>query len=278
MMATFAAMALPMVYGEWLDMQPKTQTVLLPKELEGEFTRVSIKTRQGWNLACWMATSRNGGTVVLLHGYRQNRLHILPEARLLSKNGFGTLLCDSRAHGESEGPYITYGREEAKDLLDILDWLNAQGTRDSAKIAAYGFSMGAVALVLAAAEDNRISSLALASAPSSLYELCWDEGGIFPWIKAPIKLFILQLMGIDPYSISLQTKISKISPRPILLIHGGRDTAVPRGRMQQVFSSAAEPKELLVLPESAHGDFYRSETDLYATRLVEFYKKTLNIL
>ena len=43
------------------------------------------------------------GAVVLMHGVKGNRLAMLRRARLLHAEGFGVLLFDFQAHGESAG-------------------------------------------------------------------------------------------------------------------------------------------------------------------------------
>ncbi|MCX6131851.1 MAG: hypothetical protein NTX25_22680, partial [Proteobacteria bacterium] len=139
----FSSFALVIMGREWLDIQPMNHSVHVPSKLLGSYSGVTIKTREGWKLACSMAPSRNGGTVILLHGYAADRLQLLPEASLLQQEGFGILFCDSRAQGESEGRLITYGQEEALDLHEIVTWLSRQEAVDSQKIAGFGFSMGA---------------------------------------------------------------------------------------------------------------------------------------
>src|SRR5437868_1998638 len=58
-------------------------------------------TRDGLRLAGWFVPPRNGATVVLVHGLGQGRQGLLPEAGVLLEAGYGVLLFDLRAHGES---------------------------------------------------------------------------------------------------------------------------------------------------------------------------------
>ena len=56
-----------------------------------------------------------GGTVVLMHGLRGNRLQMLNRARVLNEHGFSVLLFDFQASGESPGRRITLGKLEGLD-------------------------------------------------------------------------------------------------------------------------------------------------------------------
>jgi fermentation-respiration switch protein FrsA (DUF1100 family) len=46
--------------------------------------------------------------------------------------------------------------------------------------------------------------------------------------------------------------IDKISPRPLLLIHGNKDDLVPVEHARKLFEKALEPKKLLIIPGAGH--------------------------
>lgn len=58
----------------------------------------------------------------------------------------------------------------------------------------------------------------------------------------------------------LLTYIKEISPRPILFIHG--EKAHSRYFSETAYAAAAEPKELLIIPEATHVDLYDNEKNL----------------
>jgi uncharacterized protein len=64
----------------------------------------------------------------------------------------------------------------------------------------------------------------------------------------------------------LLTYIKEIAPRPILLIAG--ENAHSRYFSEDAYKAAAEPKELLIIPNANH-------VDLYDTKLIPFDKLTL---
>jgi len=52
--------------------------------------------------------------VLLLHGVRADRREMLGRARFLNRLGYGILLIDLPAHGESPDDHITFGAREAR--------------------------------------------------------------------------------------------------------------------------------------------------------------------
>ena len=46
---------------------------------------------------------------------------------------------------------------------------------------------------------------------------------------------------------------ARVSPRPLLLAHGGADTRLPPYCSEQIYEWALEPKELVIYPDAEHG-------------------------
>jgi dienelactone hydrolase len=44
-----------------------------------------------------------------------------------------------------------------------------------------------------------------------------------------------------------------VSPRPLLLVHGGADTRLPPSCSEQIYDWANEPKEMVIIPGAEHG-------------------------
>ncbi|KAI7282274.1 alpha/beta-hydrolase [Hortaea werneckii] len=67
--------------------------------------------------------------------------------------------------------------------------------------------------------------------------------------------------------------IDIISPRPILFVHG--DRAFSRGFTQHAYERAAEPKELLWIPNAGHTDLYDRVELIPFARLTRFFRTHL---
>ena len=69
--------------------------------------------------------------------------------------------------------------------------------------------------------------------------------------------------------------IGQITPRPVLLIQGGRDLRIPMSDFQALWAAAREPKEQLLIPEADHGDLWMVDPEAYEKRLVDFFRKAI---
>src|SRR5262249_31749478 len=117
-----------------------------------EFQDVTFASFDGTRLYGWWmgARPRNlrrkataAPTIVILPGVKKNRTDVLRAAITLHGAGFNVLVFDGRAHGNSEGRFVTYGFFERRDVESAIDWLieNKRISRD--RIALAGESMGA---------------------------------------------------------------------------------------------------------------------------------------
>src|SRR5262249_50030912 len=98
-------------------------------------------------------------TIVILHGVKKNRTDVLRAAITLHGAGFNVLVFDGRAHGNSEGRFVTYGFFERRDGESAIDWLieNKRISRD--RIALAGESMGAAIALQVAAHNSWIKAV-----------------------------------------------------------------------------------------------------------------------
>ncbi|MNJ86405.1 Alpha/beta hydrolase family protein [compost metagenome] len=71
----------------------------------------------------------------------------------------------------------------------------------------------------------------------------------------------------------LLTYLGEISPRPILLIAG--ENAHSRYMSEDIFKAAAEPKELMIIPNAVHVDLYDKVEVIPFEKLEQFFKENL---
>src|SRR5207249_4052386 len=90
-----------------------------------DLENVQITAADGATLNGWYLRPHhsNGRDVLLLHGVQDNREGVAGFAPMLLDRGYGVLLPDSRAHGESGGELATYGLLEADDIRRWVDRL-----------------------------------------------------------------------------------------------------------------------------------------------------------
>lgn len=69
------------------------------------------------------------------------------------------------------------------------------------------------------------------------------------------------------------TYIAEISPRPVMIIHG--EKAHSRYFSETAFAAAAEPKELVIIPDTNHVDLYDRADKIPFDRIAGFFNQHL---
>jgi uncharacterized protein len=114
-------------------------------------TDIEVPSEDGLLLRGWLSDVENArGTVVIGHGYRDDRRQMLALVPALAALGLRAVLFDFRAHGRSEGTRITIGHEEARDVRAMLAWAEQLG----GPVSYVGFSMGAASYLLSRSEAH----------------------------------------------------------------------------------------------------------------------------
>ncbi|WP_105431580.1 alpha/beta hydrolase [Neorhizobium sp. T6_25] len=82
-----------------------------------------------------------------------------------------------------------------------------------------------------------------------------------------------QTTPISFMNMPILTYIAEISPRPVLLIHG--EKAHSRYFAETAFAAAAEPKELMIIPNASHVDLYDRVEKIPFDKMAEFFGQHL---
>ena len=91
--------------------------------------------------------------IVHFHGWMETKETHAEVARALAELGHPVLLGDLRHHGDSGGPFVTFGVKERHDVDVLIDLAAAEGWFTPPVLTA-GFSTGAVAVLAHLAEDR----------------------------------------------------------------------------------------------------------------------------
>lgn len=253
-------------------LQPVRSAVTRPPQLAAA-RDVAFTAEDGVTISGWYLPGPRHTTVILCHGHGESRIQMVPEAMLLARHGFGVLLFDWRAHGESGGALSTRGDQERRDLKAAVDLLARDA--DAGALGALGFSRGASVLNEVAARDARIRAVVAQAASPSLAEgLVRDVSGPAILSRWPA-IWRARRAGIDVDGFRPEQSIASIGPRPLLLIHGGRDDAVPVQWVQRLYAAAKEPKDLWLIDGAAHGQYAAAAGPEYEQRLLSFFTQAL---
>lgn len=192
--------------------------------------------------------------VVMLPGYSSSKDDLLPVARIFHDLSYAVWLIDFRGCGGSHGNVTTLGYLEAEDTAAAVAY--ARRTFEPRRVVVYGFSMGGVAALRAAAEGwiepdamiveapfdrlvttigNRFRSMGLPSFPSAQLMVFW--GGV--------------QHGYWGFSHNPSEYAQRVHC-PVLVIGGEND---PRSRPQNVravYDQLAGTKEFELFADTGH--------------------------
>jgi hypothetical protein len=183
--------------------------------------QVTLRTRDGLDLAGWYVPSKNRAAIVIVHGGGGDRRGSRRHAAMLARHGYGVLLYDARGRGESEGSPNAQGWTWQADVDAALDYLSTRRDVDAARIGGLGLSTGADALLETAARNPRLKAVVLdGSTARSLgdvrqLKLSDEIPGIPYWAVAYGTLAILDQSLPDEPLVDLARKIP---PKPALFI------------------------------------------------------------
>lgn len=247
-----------------------------PKEYGLHFQDVAFQTRDGLTLRGWLIPSKNGIAIITLHGYGGNRVGLLPQAKILAEHGYGVLLYDQRATGESEGENLSWGWRDVADVSDAVRFLQTKKGVRPVKIGVYGCSTGAEIALASTALEPGIAAVAAEDAEFSttrdiLLLPDWQDRVFFPMY--PLFIKVMEWRSGTSAQISISEAVGRISPRPMLLISNGQDFDYIQA--QHYFTLAKEPKQHWNIPDSHHCGGLSTHPQEYETKLVEFFDRSL---
>lgn len=206
--------------------------------------------------------------IVLLPGGGVGKESFITRSVEMANLGYAVLVIDQRGIGQTGGFYpsmdedygiFASGKEPIQhlsvyDALAAYDVLRNIKNIDSKNIAIAGESMGGRYAIIAAALEERLKGVIVIS--SSGFHFKNDNQPYTPY-----------LLSIDP-----DNYISKISPRPVLMLQGDNDTIVKLEDANYTFNLAKEPKRLFIAEGCGHG-YCEKMSDEFTADLTILFEK-----
>lgn len=259
--------------------RPPRSPIFLSPEVAGvpvedvEIESDGLKLR-GW----WTIHPNPRAVAALFHGYVMNRAENAGLAAQLHGAGIVCLLIDFRAHGKSDGRVCGIGWPERKDVLAACR--HAAQRYPTLPRVAIGSSMGAAACAFAMAEDPDAADAAVldstyCSLPSAT--LGWWKfigGRPAAVMLAPVALVAWPMVGFNPFRVNVGRALQRIT-KPVLIIHGDRDTLVHIGHSHRNYKFANEPKELRIVPGASHSESRWLDPAEYKSSIIAFIEKSV---
>jgi uncharacterized protein len=232
-------------------------------------------------------------TVIAVHGAWQNRtdpaLGLLELCCALARAGFAVLTFDMRGHGESQVAPFSLGDHEQRDVLGAVDLLR-EGALPYPELArpewigGYGISMGANALLYAAAREPAIRAVVADSAYAEMAPIIEREmplrSHLPRWFTPSILRAARLLYGVDVAAVRPAEVVAAIAPRPLLFIQGGADAMNPAVSLTNLARAAGSAPQARVVswrvPNVPHAQAFHQETEAYVSLLIAFFRRSVD--
>lgn len=218
-------------------------------------------------------------TAVVVHGYTDNAIRIFQIGYLYNHSlDYNILIPDLRYSGLSEGDDFQMGWLDRKD---IIQWIHTAPALfgDSLQMVVHGISMGAATTMMVSGEQ--LPDYVDCFVEDCGYTSVWDQFRkelkeqfhlpAFPLLYTASWLCDLT-RGWNFKEASALEQVRKCR-RPMLFIHGADDDFVPTQMVYKVYEAKPDPKELWIVPHTAHAVSYRNYPEEYTERVKTFVEK-----
>ncbi len=254
---------------------PTRQVYDTPGTHNLKYEEVEFTSQDGTQLSGWFvpAEGRPKGTVVHFHGNAQNMTAHFAFVSWLPREGFNVFVFDYRGYGKSGGSPSRDGLYA--DGIAALDYVLNRKDVFPTQVVVLGQSLGG-AIAIAVMGDGyarRVKAIAIDSSFYSYRLIVRDKMKQIPvlsWFRWPLS-FVVVSNARSPGPV-----IDRISPTPLLVIHGTADQVIPYRQGEKLFSEAKDPKTFISVPGGQHTDALLRDDPTYRKQLVEFYCRALN--
>lgn len=216
-----------------------------PAQAGLQYENIFFQSEDGTRLHGWFIPAQNAGgliparaTIIHFHGNAQNLSAHKEAVQWLPAHGYNVFLFDYRGYGLSEGRPNQAGL--FADSNAALNYVRSRPDVDKNRLLVFGQSLGGTNAIAAVGAGNHagIRAVAIESTFSSYSDIAND------------KFSGSGLLVRNTYS--SRRFIGRISPIPLLLIHGTADQVIPDKHSQTLFDLAGEPKQLVLIPNGTH--------------------------
>lgn len=234
---------------------PTKETYFTPKQMGFSYDPSLLTTKDGVKLNVWRIYSKKFETpkavILQFHGNGQNMSAHFISLVWLVNHGYELIVFDYRGYGDSEG------EPDPDDILEdsnlILDFALQEARDKGTKLIVYGQSLGGAIAMKSLSDWKDKNEVVL---------FCID--GSFPSYREVAKQTMNQVL-FPPIGnmfawlfhdrTSPRDSIAKLSPIPLLIIHGTEDTVVFFENGKQIFGLAGEPKVFWEIRGGGHVDW-----------------------
>lgn len=233
-----------------------------------DFDEVSFPARDGTRLVGWFLPARGvpRGTIVHFHGNAENMSTHILFVQWAPAAGYNLFVFDYRGYGKSAGSVTRAGT--ISDGHGAIDYVLSRKDVDPGRLFVIGQSLGGAVATVVAAERPEIRALVLDSTFSSYRRIATLHLQKTMMLESPARMLAAGLVssGYEPIDY-----ITRISPRPVLIIASENDEICYPELSRELFDAAREPKELWIVPGARHTEAFVNAQDEGVRRVAKLF-------
>ena len=222
--------------------------------------------------------------VIGVHGFQSHAWNeFAPHIKFYRSVGFGMLLVDDRAHGDSEGEYVTMGVKDRRDCICWAEYLVKRFGTDT-KILLHGVSMGGATVLSASGEKDL---------PQQVQGVISDCG--FTCVKDSFSYQIASMYHIPPafpvrvcqwyalhkagFDFAEARPVDQVRNAgvPILFVQGKDDIMVPEYMVHRLYEACSSEKKLLIVEHANHAESIALNPEAYHQAIRSLFHIQLKI-
>lgn len=253
---------------------PEPGLRLTPERVGLDYRDVRFMTRDGLQLHGWFLPADPAAgdppfcSMLFLHGNAENISTHITSIWWLPARGVNVFMIDYRGYGLSGGEPSIEGVHIDADAA--LDTMMQMPEVDPERTVVFGQSLGgAVAATAVARSEYRhnLRALIIEGAFAGFRSIVRDKmaSALLTW---PLQW--IPALTIDD-SFNPRKSIARLSPLPVLIVHGQDDRTIPPENARLLHDAAGAPKELWLLPNARHIAAFRVEAN--RDRLLRFLRQ-----
>ena len=228
---------------------PSPAHVLQPDDLGIEYRDIEFNAADGTRLHGWWLYTQapRQGTVLFFHGNAENISTHIGHVYWLVGYGYDVVAVDYRGYGKSAGTPSLDG--SVQDIQATLAYVDGGLATPGEPMFVIGQSIGGSLSVAALAQSElkqRLSGIIIIGSFSDYHKITRQALSGF-WLTWPLQW---PLSFTVDNSYSPEKFIARLSPVPLLIMHGEYDQVVPVEHGRRLFELAQPPKFL----EQVNGD------------------------
>lgn len=229
---------------------------------------VTFASEDGTKLHGWffgpMKAAEPRAVIVQFHGNGQNLTTHFLSLYEAPGHDLAYLAFDYRGYGQSEGSPEPKG--VIKDGIAAIRWMHDK--YPDKPLIVFAQSLGGAIAIKAVTQLKNEIPISLFIVDSSFYDYRAAAATMFKQSLLTYLLHPLAWAIVDNEESPIDD-IPKISPIPLIVVHGNKDRILNESLGRKLFDLAKEPKEFWLIPGGQHTDFMFREDGRYGDIVYE---------